>query len=185
MPYQKLNLYNKNNMKNSSLLFSINLALLLFGSTMALSGLVIQFNYHMGHHGETAVNNLVFGINYYGWSDIHKISILFISLFMILHTVQHWKWYKTVIKKKLIAKNKQVIILSILFIFVALTGYIPWFIKLTGGDGTTRKLFMEIHDKLALVLLVYLILHVAKRVKWYFTTFKKLKIQSNHVRLSR
>jgi hypothetical protein len=163
-------------MKNPISGFLINLGLLLFGSAMAFSGLMIQFNYHMGFHVETYTNDLVLGINYIGWSDIHKISIIFISMFMIFHTILHWKWYKTIIKKNLITKNKQVIVLSIIFIFVAITGYIPWLIKLTGGEDTTRKVFIEIHDKLALILFIYLVLHVAKRLKWFIITFKKLKI---------
>lgn len=66
-------------------------------------------------------------------------------------------------------------IFSLLFVLVAITGLTPWFIDLLKGDLMQRKVFIEIHDKLAIVLAVYLILHVIKRIKWFFTTFDKIK----------
>jgi hypothetical protein len=155
--------------------FIINLGLLLISSAMVFSGLLIQFVYHMGHHGEIDADNLVLGINYFGWSDFHKISIVIVSILMIFHIILHWKWYKTIVKKDLLAKNKQVITLTIVFIIVAITGYIPWFIKITGGSGLARKFIIEIHDKLVFVLFLYLVLHVTKRFKWFMMTFNKLK----------
>jgi len=145
----------------------INLALLFSGSLMAFSGLLIQIVYHMGNQGGVGTNNTTLGINYSGWSDIHKISIIFVSIFMIFHTILHWKWYKTILRKKRFDWNKQVITLSVVFILTAITGYIPWLIQLTGGLDITRKIFIEIHDKLALIFFVYLILHIVKRLKWF------------------
>jgi hypothetical protein len=162
--------------KNPMVSFLINFGLLLFGSAMVFSGFLIQISYHMGHHGEIDTNKFVLGINYFNWSDLHKISIILVSIGMVFHIILHWKWYKTVVqKKKLVVKNRQAIILTAIFILVAITGYISWFIKLSGGTELSRKFFIEIHDKITLVLLVYLILHVRKRFKWYFTTFKKVK----------
>jgi hypothetical protein len=156
--------------------FLINLGLLLFGSAMIFSGLLIQISYHHGHHGEIDTSHLVLGLNYFNWSDFHKISIVLISIGMIFHIIWHWKWYKTVVqKKKLVVKNRQAIILTAIFILVAITGYISWFIKLSGGSDLSRKFFIEIHDKITWVLFLYLILHVRKRFKWFFTAFKKVK----------
>jgi len=162
--------------------FIINLGLLLFGSAMVFSGLLIQISYHMGHHGGVDTNHLVLGLNYFNWSDIHKISIVLVSISMVFHIILHWKWYKAVIrKKKLVVKNQQAIMLTIIFILVAITGYISWFIKLSGGSELSRKLFIEIHDKITLILLVYLVFHVSKRFKWYFTTYKKVKKYANNL----
>lgn len=166
-------------MKRQALSFAINLGLLFSGFIMAFSGLLIQIKYHMGHHSGIDIKYIVSGISYYGWSGIHKISIVFISIFMIFHFVLHWKWYKTIVKKNLITKNIQVIALTIVFILVAVTGYIPWLIKIMGGEEITRKTFIEIHDKLALILFMYLILHVVKRLKWFIGTFYKLKNKHN------
>ncbi len=161
--------------KNPMFSFSINLGLLLFGSVMVLSGLLIQIAYHMGHHGEIDTNNLVLGLNYFLWSDIHKISTVLVSIGMVFHVIWHWKWYKAVVrKKKLVFKNQQAILLTMIFILVAVTGYLSWFIRLSGGSELNSRYFVELHDKITWLLLVYLLFHVAKRFKWYFTAFKKV-----------
>ena len=165
-------------MKSTSLSLKINLGLFFSGLVMAFSGLVIQICYHIGNHEGIDNYDTVLGINYSGWSLVHKISIIVFSIFMIYHVVLHWKWYKTVIKKRLISKNKQVITLSIIFILVAISGYIPWLIKLIGGETPMRKVFIEIHDKIALILTVFLLLHILKRMKWFIMTFNKLRNKS-------
>ncbi len=155
--------------------FIVNLGLFVFGIASAFSGMLIQVKYHMGNHGNIAINDSVFGINYHGWSVVHKISIVVLSLLMIYHIYQHWKWYKIIITKRLFAKNQQVLIFSLLFVLVAITGLTPWFIDLLKGDEMQRKTFIEIHDKLAIILTIYLILHIIRRMKWFFTTFDKIK----------
>jgi len=119
-------------------------------------------------------NTIVYGLSYSDWSTTHKFTIVFFSLLMAYHTYIHWKWYKVVITKHLIGKNRQVIILSILFLLAAATGFIPWFIDLSGGNNIIRMLFIEIHHKLTLILIVFLILHFVKRAKWFATTYAKL-----------
>ena len=145
----------------------INLALILIGSVVVFSGFLIQLSYHIGHHGVIDINKMVYNISYSDWTTIHKISIILMSVLVACHINQHWKWYKTVVTKSLTAKNKQVITLSVLFFIVALTGYLSWFIDLAGNDPIARKIFLEIHDKIAIVFFIFLFLHVAKRLKWF------------------
>lgn len=152
----------------------INMGAFFSGFLAVFSGFLIQFNFHMGQHGTIDVNKRVLDTNYSGWTVIHKISILVLSVFIIFHITQHWNWYKTIIKKNLIKKNKQIFILTTVFVLVAITGYIPWIIDLTVNDQITRKIFMEIHDKLTIILFVFLTLHVAKRLKWFMTVIKIL-----------
>lgn len=161
--------------------FIINLGLVVAGIATVFSGMLIQINFHMGNHGNIDINDRVLGINYHSWSGIHKISIVVLSLLMVYHVYQHWKWYKTVISKRLFSKNQQVLVLSLLFVLVAFTGIVPWLIDLLEGNKMIRKLLIEIHDKLTLILSVYFILHIAKRLKWFFITFEKIqkKKQSN------
>lgn len=172
----------KINQKNPYDRFIINIGLLLTGFIAVYSGFLIQFSYHMGHHGEIDINRIVLNINYSGWTNIHKIAITLLSVLMVFHTVQHWKWYKTIVKKNLVTKNIQVFILSTVFILVAITGFIPWTIDLTGNDQITRKIFLEIHDKLTIILFIFLILHVMKRLKWFTATLRRSKnIQKNEI----
>lgn len=165
---------NKQVMKRHAYSFAVNLGLLLSCLIMVFSGLLIQVKYHMGNHGDIAINDPALGISYSDWSNIHKVSVIILSFFMVFHIVLHWKWYSMVIGKRLIGKNIQVITLTLLFTLVAITGYIPWLIGSVEGDEVTRKTFIEIHDKLALVFVIYLVLHIIKRFKWLVTTFYKL-----------
>ncbi len=152
-----------------------NLGLLLSGMGMALSGFIMQFGYHMGHGGSIDENYPVLGIYYSGWSNSHKISIVIASLLIIVHIVLHWEWYKTVITKKLLARNKLVITLTIIFMIVGVTGYIPWLMKLLGGLDPTRKIFVEVHDKITFLLFAYLVIHVTKNFRWFVNAFAKVK----------
>ncbi len=162
-------------MKNPSFNFKINIGLLFGALIVIFSGFLLQVKYHLGNHGNITTNNNVFGLNYYSWSSIHKISIVILSLVMIFHIYLHWKWYSTVIKKRLISKNKPVLTLSVLFVLVAVTGFIPWIINLLEGNLMVCKTFIEIHDKLAIILTIYIILHIIKRLRWFLTTFEKIK----------
>lgn len=157
----------------------VNLGLLISGFATVFSGLLIQVKYHMGNHGCIAVNDFAYGISYKGWSTIHKIAIVVFTMLIIYHIYQHWQWYRVVVTKKLIAKNRQVIILSVLFVLVAITGLTPWFIDILKGDEMLRKGIIEIHDKLAIIISVYITLHVIKRYKWFFTTFGTLINKNN------
>jgi hypothetical protein len=175
--------------------FIINNLLLLSGIVTTLSGLVLQLVFHMDESGydhdsvhsinsrsmsyeqirEIDQNKIVWGFNYSGWSAIHKVFIVVFSLLMIYHIYVHWKWYKGVFAKHLIKKNIQVITLSVLFMLVAITGLVPWFIDISGGTNVLRLIFIEIHDKLTFLLIIYLVLHVVKRNKWFVNAYKKVK----------
>lgn len=162
-------------MDKSVFRFIINIGLAIFGIATIFSGLLIQIKYHLGNNGNIAIYSIALGISYKSWSVFHKISIITLSLLAIYHVYLHWKWYKIVFAKKLFTKNQQVLIFSLLFVLVAITGLIPWFIDLLKGNEINRKLFIEIHDKLAIILSVYIILHITKRLKWYYYTFAKIK----------
>lgn len=159
--------------------FIVNLGLLFSGIAMSFSGFLIQFSFHMGHNSVSESVNSVSGIGYDGWAAIHKASIITFSALMLFHFFLHWEWYKTIITRKLAHKNRLQINLLIVFMLTAITGYIPWIISITGGSDFARKSFIELHDKITLLLFVLLIIHLAKRLKWYITAFDKLKNSRN------
>lgn len=160
---------------NQNLLFGINLTLLLCGIATAFSGLTIMLHYHMGHQGDISTTDSFLGLTYSGWSWIHKISTVVLSLLMTYHILLHWKWYKNVLLKKLPAKNRQVLILSAIFSIAFLTGFIPWFLQLGDDTDFTRKFILEIHDKTGLILIIFLVLHLTKRFKWFKSNYARLK----------
>jgi hypothetical protein len=175
--------------------FLVNNLLLASVLIMVFSGLVLQLGFHMGgpdkhkfgvHEAQSQLvhyeqlrgidtSKRVYGFKYSAWSDIHKYVIVFFSLLMLYHTYVHWKWYKGVVTKRLISKNRQIILLSVLFILVAATGFIPWFIDLSGSTSILRMFFIEIHDKITFILIFFLFLHIVKKTKWFALAFAKLK----------
>jgi hypothetical protein len=169
--------------------FWINNGLLVSGALTVISGLVLQFGFHIGHGRqmhepghETNYEQMrgfssapdVWGFGYSEWSVFHKYAIVLFALLMIIHIYLHMNWYKAVFSGKVWRKNRQVIILSVLFILTAFSGLIPWFVDLLAENGDAHFGLIEIHDKLALILVVFLVLHVAKRQKWFGSTFSKL-----------
>ena len=156
-------------------LFTINSMLLLCGTATAFSGLTIMIHYHMGHPGAISNTETYWGFYYSGWSWIHKASALAVTLLMTYHVLLHWKWYKNVQLKKLPPKNRQVIMLSVIFVVALLTGFIPWILQLSNTTDFTHRFLLEIHDKTGIVLIVFLVLHVSKRLKWFKIAYVKLK----------
>ena len=188
----------KNAEKRKSRIFNsflVNNLLLFLGLFMIFSGLVLQLGFHIGNHDqnhfaaneanfksmqyeqarEIDTNKIVCGFNYPSWSTIHKYVIVCFSLLMIYHLYAHWNWYKGVFTNHKISKHKQVIIFSVLFLLVAFTGLVPWFIDLLESRSILRIEFIEIHDKIALILVVFFILHLIKRAKWFTNTYKILR----------
>jgi hypothetical protein len=163
-------------MKGRHLMSSLatNLGLLLAGAAMAFTGLLIQFKFHMGHHGRSDANAVVLGLDHSGWSSAHRIAIVAISVLAIVHIVLHWNWYGTVLRKRLFSKNRLAVTLTIVFILAAITGYAPWLAGLVGASAVARRGLVEVHDKLALVLFGCLLIHVAKRAEWFVHSFRKL-----------
>jgi ferredoxin len=174
--------------------FFINNLLVFIGLLMIFTGLTLQMAYHVGgsasHHAENNtlpaqtisytqmreidVNKTAMGFTYTQWSIMHKAVIFAFTLLMMYHVYAHWKWYTSVIRKHLIGKHFQVITLSVIFILVAITGLLSWIISLRDGTGSLRLILMEIHDKLAIILTIYMVLHIIGRMKWFTQAFSKL-----------
>jgi NAD-dependent dihydropyrimidine dehydrogenase PreA subunit len=158
----------------------INLSLVVAATAMVFSGFLLQIKYHMGQHEGIGHSMEYLGLNYYCWSDFHKISIVVFSLLIGFHTFLHLNWYKTLIRKNLPAKKKQVIILTVLFFLVAVTGYLSWIIHLTNGSEMTRNFFIELHDKLTLFLFVFLLLHISKKINWFIRAIASVTKKENN-----
>lgn len=152
---------------NQVVRYVTNFGLLIFGTAAIFTGFTIQIGFHMGSHGKISLTESVLGLLYVTWSDIHKLSIVVVTILSVIHVTLHWKWYKKTFTKRNLLKNQQVLLLSTIFLISAILGYIPWMIHLTGQSEVTRKFYIEIHDKLTLLLTIYLIFHVVKRFKWF------------------
>lgn len=155
-------LYSRNNIG----LF-INFALVIISLLTIYSGFVMQAAYHAGGKPHEVVSA---GFNYFQWSTIHKIIIVVFSILIIFHTVLHLKWYRGLFTKPLPHAKRQTVILSVIFFIVAATGYFAWVVS--SSNQHLRKIFIELHDKLVIILIIYLIIHIVKRFRWFVKQIK-------------
>ncbi len=157
-------------MKKSYLSLVINFSLFLVVLSTAVSGLLLQIVYHI----RKLLGAVVLELNHPEWSSVHHISSLMLFVLVLIHVKLHWQWYKTVLAKRLLKKNRQVLSLTGIFVLVAVLGFFPWGIHLQSGSEAVRTELIEIHDKVALVLLVCFVMHIVKRLKWFFTSFGRM-----------
>lgn len=159
--------------KKSTTFFYVNTIIFFPFILLALSGLLIQFNYHLGDMADTAV---VLGLNRYEWLLLHKITAVISIIGLSVHLFLHMSWLKTVFFKKLFKKSSRTIKITswllILAVATALTGIISWL--LAPAMTHTRHSAIEIHDKLGILLIILFVLHIINHLKWITYTFSDI-----------
>lgn len=101
---------------------------------------------------------------------IHQVSGIIWLILMILHTIQHWNWYKKLFTRKQMMKNKLLAGTLLVFVLFTLTsiGLLTEFLP--------RDLFnlKELHGFLGQVMIGLMLIHIVQRIKWYVTHTQKL-----------
>jgi hypothetical protein len=161
--------------------FYVNLAALVPFMVTIATGMVLQFQYHMHHLPDDA---LVLGLGRHGWLTLHKISAVTSLACILHHCAHHWRFIVTVTKKKLYLKNMSAGIVSyylfLVFVPTALTAMASWiFLK-----GHARFMLVEVHDKLALLLIVIFAVHLVSRAGWMVRTYRALTQNSDQERIA-
>lgn len=149
--------------------FAANVALLVTGFAVAISGLVLQWHYHLRKSpGESAV----FTLSRPEWNAIHVWTSVFFCLLLFYHVWVHRKWYRTVMKRNIHVKSRPTVVLTALTFPVVFSGLIPLFILFFDGNPTLRHWIIEVHDKAALLFLILVSGHVIRRFRWYIHAVK-------------
>ena len=149
--------------------FIVNSVLIVLGMAMAISGLLIQYRYHLqSAPEETTVLTLCRA----EWNAVHLWTSIGFLLAAIYHVWAHRKWYKTLFRRKQSSKQRPTCILTILTFIVVITGLIPLYIFYSEGNSTFRFSMIEIHDKVAILFLIVAFRHTIKRRKWYLNMIK-------------
>lgn len=180
----KFNVYNgciilmrksKNAFDSVKLNFYLNLLNFFPFVILAVSGLIIQIEYHIHELPDAYV---VSGLNRSGWLLIHKISSVISFAGIVLHCIMHRKYIVTVTKKILNRKNKPKILLSyyllIIYIPASLICLFTWIFL--NHEDTLRHTLIEVHDKLTILLIIFTAVHLIQRAGWMVRTIKKLFI---------
>jgi hypothetical protein len=137
----------------------LNLGLLLFGLASAASGLTLQIKYHMHHQARVAAA----GWDYPSWSLLHKVTSAGLLALVAIHLWVNWKWLRGTWSKGLLQKHRQLVTMSLVFLTAALMGMGAWALDALGVGPQAERIVVEIHDKVTLFLVVYLMLHVWSR----------------------
>lgn len=91
------------------------------------------------------------------WTMVHiVVSLLFVAL-VCIHVRNHWGWFKRVKKEGVRGKKKMVMLLTLAFLSVAISGIILIFI------GKDFPSFGMLHYKIGIVTVVLSIQHILKR----------------------
>ena len=144
----------------------LNYLLLISGVGTCLSGVMMQIGYHIGVNDRTAIAYIRhWGMNFSQWQITHQALASLFFILCIIHVYLHRRWYKGVITKRLFKRNSELLTFTFLFIVSALLGFAPWIISNGEALSKLRHLLIEIHDKVSIVLIVYIVLHVVKRWK--------------------
>lgn len=150
----------------------INTALLSSGISASFTGFLLLIKYHLHERISLNTNEIITDNSYYILSSLHKFIVILLSIFIIIHFYRHLKWYGTVLCKKLFSGNKYLLLLTVFFCLVAFSGFISWTINLLADSESFKINFIEIHDKIAILLFVLLTVHIVKKRKWFFRNYK-------------
>ena len=143
----------------------LNYSLFVSGFTTCLSGVVMQIGYHIGVADRTTVfYKPIWGMIYPEWQLCHQVVATVFFILCAIHIYRHRKWYKGVIERRIFKRNREVLIFSALFAVSAILGFLPWIIN-NGETQMLRHTLIEIHDKVSVVLIIFIVLHVMKRWK--------------------
>ena len=90
------------------------------------------------------------------------LGLLLLAL-MLVHTIQHWSWFRKLFSIKQMLSNKLLWITAVFFIVMAISGIFLW------TEIIPREVinFKEIHEVASQILLGLILIHIVQRFKWY------------------
>ncbi len=160
-------------LKKSTVFFYLDAIIFFPFVIMAFSGLLIQHSYHLEHLADTVS---VLGLNRSGWLLLHKITAVMSMAGLSIHVSLHMNWLKAVLLKKLYKKPNRTIKITLWLLFLttvtALTGFYAWLIAPTVH---VRHDYIEIHDKIGIILSILFILHIINHWRWIIHTFSDIR----------
>lgn len=128
---------------------------------------LIMLNYHTG----APVESLFWGQDGHFWISFHQIIALITTFFISLHLIVKTNWLKNLLKFKVKGRFKfSNTFLFIVFLLCMLTAFSSWLIF---GDSDISGLLRGIHNKIGLLLIVLIGIHIWNYRKQIIKQFKK------------
>lgn len=91
---------------------------------------------------------------WHDWAVAHVLSSLLWLIAVIFHIKRHWRWYKAIASKGIGKKRRATIVLSVVFLIVAVTGITLF--ACVDGANTAIGLW---HYRLGLLLIAFSLIH--------------------------
>lgn len=100
---------------------------------------------------------------WHNWAVFHVVTSLLFLTAITFHIRTHWGWYKGLVKNGIGRKSKVTVVLSLLFLFVGISG-----ISLLGIDGANSEMGRW-HYGMGIAMSIISVGHTLKR----FPTLRK------------
>ena len=154
-------------MKKKDINYWTDLCILILFTGLAVSGMVLQVVYHLGDHGSGFM-----GLDQKGWRSIHQILSVFSTLGIGFHLQLHGTRFLAELAKGFFIR-RSLFRQASYYVFLAyglsgILGFASWAVnnRIAGLHPELQHLLVEIHDKLALVLILLFILHFKNGMGW-------------------
>ncbi len=143
---------------------------------MILSGLIMQFHYHLHNLPDEAS---ALGLDRQDWRVLHIASAIVAAAGCIVHISQHKKHIGRLVKSRAMSGW-----LFIVFILSAGTGLISW-LRLSSADSVinnasdhARFMWIEMHDKFGIALAVLVIMHMVRHRQTIISAIMRILIKT-------
>lgn len=104
------------------------------------------------------------------WRLFHCIFGCLFVIFILLHVVQHWRFVKALLRKRVFAKNKLTAFTTLLFIIV--------FLNIVTLIVPSNQLFLELHNLFGQSFCIIAIVHTIQKWKRFTALFLSEKSNS-------
>ncbi len=135
------------------------------------TGLAIQTNYHFHHLPDST---LLWGGDRQFWQGVHLCSACATLSVLIPHILLHLRWFKTAVFRNSslgAGQRRWTLALGAVFLLTVMTSLIS--LPLIPGSGL-HHLFIEIHDKLGLLLIPPATYHLLHGGRWLLKIGRRL-----------
>lgn len=167
-----MNNENSSGIANVKKSYLVSILMLVPALVVTYTGIILIFKFHQ--HGVLNLNYL--GMTKLQWLDLHIYSSIAATAMLVWHLkLTGKKFYNTVFAK--INKSRNMKISRNIFWVFALctfTGFIPWISSCFLGRTGIGHVLVGLHDKFGLILIVFLVWHIALKWKSIGKVFSKL-----------
>ncbi len=142
---------------------------------LAITGLLLQVNYHMHHYPN---GHQVLGLNRHGWLLLHKLSAVMSLGGITAHCLLHRRYIASTTRRITAQMSLSKVLSSyyatVLYALSSLTALTAWIFFGQGHGHGGGRILVEIHDKLALLLIIASAVHIVSRAGRMFETGGKI-----------